>query len=124
MRISDWSSDVCSSDLSQRADRPAHPLVRLEGVQKSYDGEALVVKGLNLEIAAGEFLTLLGPSGSGKTTTPMMLAGFEAPTTGTLWLGDRKLNKLPTHKRGRGDVFKNYALLHKLTKDGKTACRE
>ena len=51
-------------------------------VQKSYDGETLVVKDLNLAIRRGEFLTLLGPSGSGKTTTLMMLAGFEVPTHG------------------------------------------
>ena len=56
--------------------------VRFTEVQKSYDGETLVVKNLNLDIARGEFLTLLGPSGSGKTTTLMMLAGFEVPTHG------------------------------------------
>ena len=50
--------------------------VKFEKVDKSYDGETLVVKGLNLDIPQGEFLTMLGPSGSGKTTTLMMLAGF------------------------------------------------
>jgi len=62
------------------------PLVRFETVQKTYDGRTLVIKDLDLEIAAGEFLTLLGPSGSGKTTTLMMLAGFEMPTHGTITL--------------------------------------
>ena len=52
------------------------------GVQKSYDGDALVVKDLNLNIRGGEFLTMLGPSGSGKTTCLMMLAGFETLTHG------------------------------------------
>lgn len=103
------------SDLGRPVDRQAQPLVRLEGVQKSYDGETLVVKGLDLDIAAGEFLTLLGPSGSGKTTTLMMLAGFEAPTYGTIWLGDRALNNLPPHKRGIGVVFQNYALFPHMT---------
>ena len=51
--------------------------VKFERVQKSYDGETLVVKDLNLELPKGEFLTMLGPSGSGKTTGLMMLAGFE-----------------------------------------------
>ena len=51
--------------------------VSFENIDKSYDGKVLVVENLNLEIAKGEFLTLLGPSGSGKTTTLMMLAGFE-----------------------------------------------
>ena len=53
--------------------------VRFEKIDKSYDGRELVVKNLNLDIAEGEFLTLLGPSGSGKSTTLMMLAGFENP---------------------------------------------
>ena len=53
-------------------------IVRFDRVQKSYDGETLVIKDLNLAIDSGEFLTMLGPSGSGKTTCLMMLAGFEA----------------------------------------------
>ena len=60
--------------------------VKFENVDKSYDGESLVVKGLNLDIPQGEFLTMLGPSGSGKTTTLMMLAGFETPTSGEIYL--------------------------------------
>ena len=61
-------------------------LVSFRGVQKSYDGESLIVKDLNLDIRKGEFLTLLGPSGSGKTTSLMMLAGFETPTAGEIQL--------------------------------------
>ena len=60
--------------------------VRFENVDKSYDGKQLVVKGLNLDIAEGEFVTMLGPSGSGKTTCLMMLAGFETPTNGQIYL--------------------------------------
>ena len=60
--------------------------VEFNGVQKSYDGETLVVRDLNLSIPRGEFLTLLGPSGSGKTTSLMMLAGFETPTAGDILL--------------------------------------
>ena len=56
------------------------PFVRFDHVEKSYDGKVLVVQDLTLDIAQGEFLTLLGPSGSGKTTTLMMLAGFETAT--------------------------------------------
>ena len=56
--------------------------VKFDKIDKSYDGEVLVVKNLNLDIAKGEFVTMLGPSGSGKTTTLMMLAGFETPTNG------------------------------------------
>ena len=60
--------------------------VRFENVDKSYDGKILVVKGLNLDIAEGEFVTMLGPSGSGKTTCLMMLAGFETATNGQIYL--------------------------------------
>ena len=88
----------------------SHGYVRFENVQKSYDGETLVVKNLNLNIAKGEFLTMLGPSGSGKTTCLMMLAGFETATHGEVYLADRPLNSVPPHKRGIGMVFQNYAL--------------
>ena len=90
-------------------------LVSLRGVQKSYDGETLIVKDLNLDIRKGEFLTLLGPSGSGKTTSLMMLAGFETPTAGEILLDGRSLNKLPPHKRDIGMVFQNYALFPHMT---------
>ncbi|MGY8638506.1 ABC transporter ATP-binding protein [Bradyrhizobium sp. 14AA] len=89
--------------------------VRFSDVQKTYDGETLVVKNLNLDIAAGEFLTMLGPSGSGKTTTLMMLAGFEAPTQGRILLEGRSLDNMPPHKRNIGMVFQNYALFPHMT---------
>lgn len=84
--------------------------VRFERVQKSYDGENLVVKDLNLDVAPGEFLTMLGPSGSGKTTCLMMLAGFEPATNGEIFLNDNPINNVPPYKRGIGMVFQNYAL--------------
>ena len=89
--------------------------VRFDNVQKSYDGETLVVDGLNLDIAPGEFLTMLGPSGSGKTTTLMMLAGFEPATHGEIFLNDQPINNVPPHKRGIGMVFQNYALFPHMT---------
>ncbi|MEM9811258.1 MAG: ABC transporter ATP-binding protein [Pseudomonadota bacterium] len=84
--------------------------VAFDSVQKSYDGETLVVKDLNLEIGRGEFLTMLGPSGSGKTTCLMMLAGFETATHGEIRLDGRPINNIPPHQRGIGMVFQNYAL--------------
>jgi len=89
--------------------------VRFEHVQKSYDGETLVVKDLNLEIARGEFLTMLGPSGSGKSTCLMMLAGFETATHGEIYLGEKSINRVPPHKRNIGMVFQNYALFPHMT---------
>ncbi|TRX75069.1 ABC transporter ATP-binding protein [Pseudomonas mangiferae] len=90
-------------------------LVSFRGVQKSYDGETLIVKDLNLDIRKGEFLTLLGPSGSGKTTSLMMLAGFETPTHGEILLAGRSINNVPPHKRDIGMVFQNYALFPHMT---------
>jgi len=84
--------------------------VSFQSVQKSYDGEILVVKDLNLDIDQGEFITMLGPSGSGKTTCLMMLAGFEPATNGEIFIGGRSINHIPPHKRGIGMVFQNYAL--------------
>ena len=81
----------------------------------SYDGETLVVKGLNLEMPKGEFLTMLGPSGSGKTTCLMMLAGFETAAHGEIRLCGRPINTIPRHKRGIGMVFQNYALFPHMT---------
>jgi len=90
-------------------------LVRFDAVQKSYDGETLVVKNLNLNVARGEFLTMLGPSGSGKTTCLMMLAGFEPATHGEIYLDNQPINNVPPHKRGIGMVFQNYALFPHMT---------
>ena len=89
--------------------------VSFDHVQKSYDGEILVVKDLNLDIAKGEFLTMLGPSGSGKTTCLMMLAGFETATHGDIRLGGVSINNIPPHTRGIGMVFQNYALFPHMT---------
>ena len=90
-------------------------LVRFAKVQKSYDGVSLVVKDLNLDIANGEFLTMLGPSGSGKTTCLMMLAGFETATRGQIYLDGVPINNVPPHKRNIGMVFQNYALFPHMT---------
>lgn len=89
--------------------------VAFERVQKSYDGETLVVKDLNLSMPKGEFLTMLGPSGSGKTTCLMMLAGFETATYGDIRLDGQSINNIPPHKRGIGMVFQNYALFPHMT---------
>ncbi len=89
--------------------------VSFQHVQKSYDGETLVVRDLNLDIAQGEFLTMLGPSGSGKTTCLMMLAGFEPATHGEIVLDGKSINEVPPHKRDIGMVFQNYALFPHMT---------
>ena len=100
--------------MTNKTDK-TQPHVRFERVQKSYDGEKLVVKDLNLDIAKGEFVTMLGPSGSGKTTCLMMLAGFETVTGGEIYLAGAPINATPPHKRNIGMVFQNYALFPHMT---------
>jgi len=78
-------------------------------VSKSY-GEVVAVAALDLEIARGEFFTLLGPSGSGKTTTLRMIAGFEQPESGTVALAGRDVTALPPYDREVNTVFQDYAL--------------
>jgi len=95
--------------------RVSPPLVRFIDVQKTYDGATLVVKALNLDVAKGEFLTLLGPSGSGKTSCLMMLAGFESVTRGNILLHGKSINSVSPQRRGIGMVFQNYALFPHMT---------
>ncbi len=84
-------------------------------VKKTYDQKTLVVKGLNLDVEEGEFVTLLGPSGSGKTTVLMMLAGFEGVTSGTITINGQPITKTAPYKRNIGMVFQNYALFPHMT---------
>ncbi|QKD02688.1 ABC transporter ATP-binding protein [Mesorhizobium loti] len=95
---------------SPPAASPGPAFVDFVDVEKSYDGRAFAVTRLNLGVARGEFLTLLGPSGSGKTTTLNMLAGFERPTSGTITLEGKPVDRLPPYQRNIGMVFQNYAL--------------
>lgn len=90
-------------------------IVLFKDVQKTYDGENLVVKNLNLSIEEGEFLTMLGPSGSGKTTCLMMLAGFETATSGQILLKNREINRIPPERRNIGMVFQSYALFPNMS---------
>ena len=85
------------------------PLVELRSVTKRF-GDFVAVDDVSLAIAAGEFLTLLGASGSGKTTTLRMIAGFDQPTAGEIWMEGEPIQLLPPYKRNVNTVFQNYAL--------------
>ena len=90
--------------------------VRLEHISKIYQDpktgkEFYAVKDTNLTIEPGSFVTLLGPSGCGKTTTLRMIAGFESPDEGEIYLGDEAINALTPNKRDTAMVFQSYALL-------------
>src|SRR5918995_481841 len=73
--------------------------IRLDNVTKTFDGRVLAVDGVTLDIAAGEFFSLLGPSGCGKTTSLRMIAGFELPDSGRVHVAGRDITDLPVHKR-------------------------
>jgi putative spermidine/putrescine transport system ATP-binding protein len=88
--------------------------VVLDGVRKSF-GDAPAIENVTLDIAAGEFMTLLGPSGSGKTTTLNVIAGFLTQDSGTVTIGGVTVDQLPPRKRGIGMVFQNYALFPHMT---------
>ena len=81
----------------------------MRGLTKHY-GEVVAVAGIDLEIEAGEFFTMLGPSGSGKTTTLRTIAGFEVPSSGTIELGGEDVSGVPPYDRAVNTVFQDYAL--------------
>jgi putative spermidine/putrescine transport system ATP-binding protein len=96
-------------------DAPAtRPAVRLTGIRKRF-GNVLAANGVDLEIAAGEFFTMLGPSGSGKTTLLRMIAGFERPDEGTVELAGVDVTRDPPYLRNVNTVFQDYALFPHMT---------
>lgn len=94
------------------------PAVRCVNLSKSFDGEEAVTN-LNLEVYPGEILALVGPSGCGKTTSLRLIAGFERPQSGQVWIGERLVagvgSFVPPEQRGIGMVFQDYALFPHLT---------
>ncbi|MGE0717735.1 MAG: ABC transporter ATP-binding protein [Alphaproteobacteria bacterium] len=95
----------------------APPPVSIRDVTKTY-GRFAALDRVSLEIAAGEFVTLLGPSGSGKTTLLMVLAGFVRPDSGSIRFGETEMVLTPPHRRDIGIVFQNYALFPHMTVAG------
>ena len=92
---------------------PDAPLLEVRAIAKRF-GTRSVLKNISLNIASGEFLTLLGESGSGKTTLLRLIAGFEQPTAGEIWMSGERLDTLPPYKRRVNTVFQNYALFPHL----------
>jgi len=90
------------------------PYIELKGLNKSFVGKP-AVREFGLTMEKGEFVSLLGPSGCGKSTTLRMVAGFEEPDSGEVWLGGENVLNSPPHRRGMGFVFQSYALFPHLT---------
>jgi ABC-type Fe3+/spermidine/putrescine transport system ATPase subunit len=90
------------------------PLLRIQNVAKTF-GKNVVLRNVSLEIAEGEFLTILGESGSGKTTLLRIVAGFESATSGEVWMGAERLDDKPPYRRRVNTVFQSYALFPHLT---------
>ncbi len=84
-------------------------ILKLSGIHKDF-GQGDILKGIDLNVEEGEFLTLLGPSGCGKTTTLRIIAGLESPSSGQVFLNDRDVTHRPPEKRSVNTVFQNYAL--------------
>jgi putative spermidine/putrescine transport system ATP-binding protein len=105
------TADVRDSPQAASADnaRGTAPAVRLTGLRKTY-GQVVAIERLSLDIAAGEFFTMLGPSGSGKTTTLRLIAGFEPPDSGAVELHGMDVTRKPPYERPVNTVFQDYAL--------------
>jgi putative spermidine/putrescine transport system ATP-binding protein len=114
MTVGDGGQENPAASPRERPSGAEPPDVRLSGLRKTY-GEVVAVDGIDLEIARGEFFTLLGPSGSGKTTTLRMIAGFEEPDQGKVELGGRDVTGIPPYDRQVNTVFQDYALFPHMT---------
>src|SRR6202041_726353 len=93
---------------------PSTALLSLRAVAKHF-GKNIVLRDISLEIAEGEFLTILGESGSGKTTLLRILAGFEQPSSGEVWMSGERLDHQPPYRRRINTVFQHYALFPHMT---------
>jgi spermidine/putrescine ABC transporter ATP-binding subunit len=95
-------------------DPTATPLVEIQSLSKGF-GARQVLRGISLDVAGGEFLTILGESGSGKTTLLRLIAGFEQPDSGEIRMGGERLDTLPPYRRRVNTVFQSYALFPHLS---------
>jgi spermidine/putrescine transport system ATP-binding protein len=103
-----------AANSAQTASPAGGVLLEVRGVAKRF-GARDVLKDISLNIASGEFITLLGESGSGKTTLLRLVAGFEQPTAGEIWMGGERLDTIPPYKRRVNTVFQHYALFPHLS---------
>jgi spermidine/putrescine transport system ATP-binding protein len=103
-----------SNSIANENSPPKPTLLTIRNVAKNF-GRNAVLRDISLEIAEGEFLTILGESGSGKTTLLRIIAGFESASSGELWMGEERLDRQPPYRRRVNTVFQHYALFPHLT---------
>ena len=96
------------------ASSPSAPILSIRQVTKRF-GQRPVLRGISLDVASGEFLTILGESGSGKTTLLRLIAGFEDLDSGEIWMGAERLDRIPAHRRQVNTVFQSYAIFPHLS---------
>src|SRR5581483_2385291 len=111
-----WTTRLATQAPARTAEprRAAVPAVSLRGIRRSF-GEVVAIRELDLDIAEGEFFTLLGPSGSGKTTTLRVIAGFEQPDAGRVELAGVDVTRVAPAERDVNTVFQDYALFPHMT---------
>src|SRR6202050_181279 len=110
------SSITTAVNISAKAGTQTAPstLLSIRNVAKRF-GKNVVLRDISLEVAEGEFLTILGESGSGKTTLLRIIAGFESASAGEVWMGEERLDRQPPYRRRVNTVFQHYALFPHLT---------
>jgi spermidine/putrescine transport system ATP-binding protein len=108
------------ASLTAEGDGAGEEAIRFDGVTKRF-GSTVAVNDLNLRVRRGEFFSLLGPSGCGKTTTLRMVAGFEQPTEGSVYLEGNHVDEVPPYQRNVNTVFQSYALFEHLDVEGNVA---
>src|SRR6202041_1431481 len=106
------TSEIANAPAADNVGRA--PLLRIQKVAKQF-GKNIVLRDISLNVAEGEFLTILGETGSGKTTLFRIIAGFETASAGEVWMGNERLDQLPPYRRRVNTVFQNYALFPHLT---------
>jgi spermidine/putrescine transport system ATP-binding protein len=105
---------VAHAAASGSAAATATPILSIRQVIKRF-GQRPVLRGITLDVASGEFLTILGESGSGKTTLLRLIAGFEDLDSGEIWMGAERLDRIPAHRRHVNTVFQSYAIFPHLS---------
>src|ERR1700758_3381761 len=107
-------NSVVNSTPANQSLAPKPTLLSIRNIAKTF-GRNAVLRDVSLEIAEGEFLTILGESGSGKTTLLRIIAGFESASSGEVWMGEERLDRQPPYRRRVNTVFQHYALFPHLT---------